>query len=71
MRNYQKVSGVQHGIPLPLTAHPDLSSYSFHSHLLFLIPFNGTIYLELWLAWQLRATETVGSAVSQALAGAG
>lgn len=34
----------------PLTAHLGLSSYPFHSHMLFLILFSGIIYLELWLA---------------------
>ena len=50
MRNYHSVSGVKHMIPPPLTAHPGLSSYSFHFHVLFLIPFNDVIYLELCLA---------------------
>lgn len=50
MRNYHEVSGVKHMIPPPRPARPDLSSYSFHSRVLFLIPFNDIIYLQPWLA---------------------
>lgn len=50
MKNYHEVPAVKHMIPTSPTAHPGLSSYSFHSCLLFLIPFNSIVYLAPWLA---------------------
>lgn len=50
MKNYPEASAVKYKIPTSPPAHPGLFSYSFHSCLLFLIPFNDIIYLPLWLA---------------------